>query len=149
MWRRRRASHVGGEPPARTSQLGGRFPEGVRRQSQVVSAARTAVQQVAADVSTSRDQQPRAEIRSHEPRSAAKSRDPHSDLLTCHLAPSTTSTSSGSADTPTPKIYTRTMPSTINAPNSAHRSFLPILQHIWRISALHEEKGERSTALPP
>jgi hypothetical protein len=41
---------VGGGPSARTFQLGGRFPEGVRRQTQVASAARTAVQQVAADV---------------------------------------------------------------------------------------------------
>jgi hypothetical protein len=41
---------VGAEPPARTSQFGGRFPEGVRRQTQVASAARMAVQQVAADV---------------------------------------------------------------------------------------------------
>jgi hypothetical protein len=48
--RRRRARPVGGEPPARTSQLGGRFPEGARRQTQVASAARTAVQQVPTDV---------------------------------------------------------------------------------------------------
>jgi hypothetical protein len=53
--RRRRARPVArgtweARPPARTPQLGGRFPEGVRRQTQVASAARTAVQQVASDV---------------------------------------------------------------------------------------------------
>jgi hypothetical protein len=41
---------TGSEPATRAPQLGGHFPEGVRRQPQVASTARTAQQQVPIDV---------------------------------------------------------------------------------------------------